>query len=152
MLTNTQLHVLYGILIIIITAIAIRLYLVFNSENDHNVIENFKSSNINKFKQQQSKKNTFNFKHNNKNSNKNNKNSNKNSNKNNKNSKITFDDIISESEKMNIEKYTISSLKESFWTYANSFNADKFKNTTGTNSEALEKLYMFKDKFFEIFN
>jgi len=146
MLTNTQLHVLYGILIIIITAIAIRLYLVFNSKNDDNIIENFKSSNINKFKQQQSKKNKSNWKNNHKNSNKN-----KNNFKNN-NSSITFDDIISESEKMNIEKYTISSLKESFWTYIDSFNADKFKNTTGTNSEALEKLYMFKDKFFEIFN
>ena len=138
MLTNTQIHILYGILIIIITAIAIRLYLVFNSKNNDNIIESFKSSNINKLKQQQSKKNKSNWKNTN--------------NKNNNNSKVTFDDIISESEKMNIEKYTISSLKDNFWTYINSFNSDKFKNTTGTNSEAIEKLYMFKDKFFEIFN
>jgi hypothetical protein len=72
-------------------------------------------------------------------------------NKKKKSNGVTFDDIISQTENMDIEKYTISSLKESFWDYVGSFNSEKFNNITGTNNEALEKIYMFKDKFFEIF-
>ena len=32
-----------------------------------------------------------------------------------------------------IEKYTISSLKDNFWTYINSFNSDKLTSYTGTS-------------------
>ena len=65
--------------------------------------------------------------------------------------KITFDDLIKETEDIDPSKYTITNLKKSFFGYVNSFNKEKFKNTTGTTTEALEKFDYFKEKFFEIF-
>lgn len=68
-----------------------------------------------------------------------------------KKSKLTFDDIIKESETMNVEKYTITNIKKNFFDYINSFKKVKFTNVTGTADETYEQLGMFKDKFFEIF-
>ena len=65
---------------------------------------------------------------------------------------ITFDDLVNETEDMDVDKYTISNIKANFWNYANSFSKDKFINVTGTTNEALDKFYLFKDKFFEIFD
>lgn len=68
-----------------------------------------------------------------------------------KKSKLTFDDLIKESETMNVEKYTITNIKKNFFDYINSFKKVKFTNVTGTADETYEQLGMFKDKFFEIF-
>jgi hypothetical protein len=68
-----------------------------------------------------------------------------------KKSKLTFDDLIKESESMNVEKYTITNIKKNFFDYINSFKKVKFTNVTGTADETYEQLGMFKDKFFEIF-
>jgi hypothetical protein len=67
-------------------------------------------------------------------------------------SKLSFDDIIKEAEDIDPGKYTVNSLKSSFFDYLESFQKAKFKNVTGTTDEALEKFGFFKDKFFEIFN
>ena len=66
-------------------------------------------------------------------------------------SKLTFDDLVKETEDIDPSKYTISSLKNSLFSYVNSFKKEKFKNTTGTTTEALEKFDYFKEKFYEIF-
>jgi len=66
-------------------------------------------------------------------------------------SKLTFDDLVRETEDIDPSKYTISSLKNGLFSYVNSFKKEKFKNTTGTTTEALEKFDYFKEKFFEIF-
>jgi hypothetical protein len=68
-----------------------------------------------------------------------------------KKSKLTFDDLIKESENMNVEKYTITNMKKNFYDYINSFKKANFNNVTGTADETYEQLGMFKDKFFEIF-
>jgi len=68
-----------------------------------------------------------------------------------KKSKLTIDDLIKESENMNVEKYTITNIKKNFFDYINSFNKMKFTNVTGSADETYEQLGMFKDKFFEIF-
>jgi len=68
-----------------------------------------------------------------------------------KKSKLTFDDLIKESENMNVEKYTITNMKKNFYDYINSFKKANFNNVTGTADETYEQLSMFKDKFFEIF-
>ena len=52
---------------------------------------------------------------------------------------------------MDVEKYSISNIKKNFFDYVNSFKKDKFKNTSGTTTEALEKFDYFKEKFYEIF-
>ena len=66
-------------------------------------------------------------------------------------SKVSFDDLVTESESMDPSKYTVDSIKNNFFTYLESFNKAKFKNVSGTTDEALEKFGFFKDKFFEIF-
>lgn len=66
-------------------------------------------------------------------------------------SKLTFDDLVKETEDIDPSKYTISSLKNGLFSYVNSFKKEKFKNTTGTTTEALEKFDYFKEKFYEIF-
>lgn len=105
---------------------------------DANVNEGFQSI-INKFK----------------NSNARNKSKNNNSNsvgKRKKNSsKVSFDDLITEAEDMDPSRYTVDNIKNSFFTYLESFQKAKFKNVSGTTDEALEKFGFFKDKFFEIF-
>lgn len=152
---------LYGIIAIITITLIIKLYLGYrnietetdleyiesftsSSKKSSNKISNNKTSNdkissINKFKDARNKSS------NPRNNTRNNKR------KNNWKSKLTFDDIITESENMNVEKYTMTNLKKSFWDYVGSFKSEKFANTTGSNSEALDKLYLFRDKFFEIF-
>lgn len=65
--------------------------------------------------------------------------------------KLTFDDLVKETEDIDPSKYSITNLKQNFFGYVNSFSKEKFKNTTGTTTEALEKFDYFKEKFFEIF-
>ena len=72
-------------------------------------------------------------------------------NKSNFKKKVRFDDLITNAESLNLGKYSIDSIKKSFFTYVNSFSKDKFKNVSGTTTETLEKFGYFKDKFFEIF-
>ena len=146
-MNNTSRYIYYGSVIFLISIIIYKLYMYSREES---YLEHF-SSKIKNFKNKQSRTSGQNKLNNN---NKNNKNNlqNKLQNKLKSKSGVTFDDIISESEAMNVEKYTLSSVKEDFWSYVNSFKSDKFKNVTGTNNESLEKLYMFKDKFFEIFD
>ena len=71
--------------------------------------------------------------------------------KNGKGSKVSFDDLVTEAEEMDPNKYTVDSIKNNFFTYLESFQKAKFKNVSGTTDEALEKFGFFKDKFFEIF-
>ena len=66
-------------------------------------------------------------------------------------SKVSFDDIVREAEEMDPSRYTVDSIKDSFFTYLESFQKAKFKNITGTTDEALEKFGFFKDQFFNIF-
>lgn len=141
-------YIYYSAIIILIIIIIYKLY----SDTSLN-LEHF-GSNINNFKKKQSRKsnNILNNKLNNKFNNKfNNKYKKKLNNKIKNNNGVTFDDIISESEAMNVDKYALSNVKEDFWSYVNSFKSEKFKNVTGTTNESLEKLYLFRDKFFEIF-
>ena len=65
--------------------------------------------------------------------------------------KVTFDDLLKKSEDFDVEKYSISNIKNNFFTYVNSFSKDKFTNITGSPTETLDKFSYFKDKFFEIF-
>ncbi len=65
--------------------------------------------------------------------------------------KVTFDDLLKKTEDFDVEKYTVSNIKNSFFTYVNSFSKDKFTNITGSPTETLDKFSYFKDKFFEIF-
>ena len=64
---------------------------------------------------------------------------------------VSFDDLVTEAEDMDPERYTVDNIKNNFFTYLESFQKAKFKNVTGTTDEALEKFEFFKDKFFEIF-
>lgn len=64
---------------------------------------------------------------------------------------VSFDDLVTEAEDMDPERYTVDNIKNNFFTYVESFQKAKFKNITGTTDEALEKFGFFKDKFFEIF-
>ena len=66
-------------------------------------------------------------------------------------SKVSFDDLVKESEEIDIDKYTIDGLKKNFFNYIASFEKEDFKNVTGTTNEAWDKLSLFKSKFFEIF-
>ena len=164
---NTTKAILYGTIFIISIVIIAKLYNLYKYDNPED-IESFESS-ISKFKSKQKKESTT--KSSDKSSDKSSgKSSGKNSNSlknrlkqskskfnntknNSKNGSrdITFDDVIKESESIDVNKYTLSSLKTNFWDYIGSFKADKFTNITGTNNEALDKLYLFRDKFFEIF-
>ena len=113
-------------------------YRIFKIRRENNLAEAFESS-INKLMRNK-KKNT------------NNSNSNRKMNNDKpKKSRLTFDDLIKESENMNVEKYTITNMKKNFYDYINSFKRANFNNVTGTADETYEQLGMFKDKFFEIF-
>ncbi len=79
------------------------------------------------------------------------KNNNNNTNKSKFKKKVTFDDLLTKTEDFDVEKYTVSNIKNSFFTYVNSFSKDKFTNITGSPTETLDKFSYFKDKFFEIF-
>ena len=65
--------------------------------------------------------------------------------------KVTFEDLLKETEDMDVEKYEISNIKKNFFAYVDSFKKEKFKNSSGTTTEALEKFGYFKEKFYEIF-
>lgn len=161
--TAIKTKLLYCIVIFLIIILLIRIYKLNKCHNDRcnngdnfidNIsddisdddIENFESV-INKFKLEN---NASNASKNNK-IKRNRKNSNNRKNKGKNNDKITFDDLVKEGENLNVNNYTVDSIKEDFWKYANSFKSDKFTNVTGTTNESLEKLSLFKDKFFEIF-
>lgn len=152
---NTTRTLLYGTIFIITIIIIAKLYTSYKYHN----IESFESS-ISKFKSKQ-KKESMSDRSNSSNSGKSSnsrkslkdrlKQSRGNNKRKNNSRDITFDDVIKESESIDVNKYTLSSLKTNFWDYVGSFKADKFTNITGTNNEALDKLYLFRDKFFEIF-
>ena len=133
-MTITYQKCIIAILAIVIVIFAIKLYKTYN-----NHIETFES-NLIKLKYKSKNNERFD---NVSTSGKNNKTKIK--------RKLTFDDLVKETEDIDPSKYTITNLKKSFFGYVNSFSKDKFKNTTGTTTEALEKFDYFKEKFFEIF-
>jgi len=122
---------------IILAAILIGflVYRIFKIRRDNNLEEAFESSIIKLMRNKKNKANTRSNTYTEKP----------------KKSKLTFDDLIKESENMNVEKYTITNIKKNFFDYINSFNKMKFTNVTGSADETYEQLGMFKDKFFEIF-
>ena len=110
--------------------------MLFRSENFEGSLTKLKNSNKNS-----RKTNKFNNVKNNNKSNKNNKGK----------TKYTFDDVITMSEELHPEKYTIDNIKNEVMKYANSFKKEKFKNNSKDTAEALEKFALYKEKFFEIF-
>ena len=143
-----------GILAIVIFAFIIKLYQTYQHNNNTNLdtydnIEHFESI-LNKLKKTSNNNNAGERFENVPNSISSSK-THKNKGKIKLKSKLTFDDLVKETEDIDPSKYTISSMKNGFFTYVNSFKKEKFKNTTGTTTEALEKFDYFKEKFFEIF-
>ena len=130
---------LINILAFIIIIFAIKLYKTAKKHNTNttNQIENFESV-LNKLKSKEKFNDTSSFK----------KQGNKAKLKKNK---VTFEDLLKQTENMHPENYSVSNIKNNFFKYVNSFNKDKFKNVSGTTTESLEKFSYFKDKFFEIF-
>jgi len=63
----------------------------------------------------------------------------------------TFNDLVKETENLNASNYTISSIKQNLFDYINSFNKDKFKNTTETTNDVYDNFNYFKNKFYDIF-
>lgn len=122
----------YFIIIIFLLILIIIFYKLNNTDtNDFfNTLENF--SNLNKLKN--NKKNYSN-----------------NTKKNKKKTKYTFDDVITMSETLHPEKYTITNIKNELIKYYNSFNKEKFNNNSKDSAEALDKFKLYKQKFFEIF-
>lgn len=124
-----------GILAIIIIVFLIKLFNTYKNNSSEN-IENFENilrklkANSKEIKRTSRFKNTNNVK---------------------LKKKVTFDDLLKETEDMDVEKYSISNIKKNFFDYVKSFKKDKFKNTSGTTTEALEKFDYFKEKFYEIF-
>jgi len=104
--------------------------------DNNNYIENFESI--------LSKLNTKN-KTNKKNNNNNNNNNNK------KNKSISFDELISNSEKFSKEKDNLESITDALDKYKKIFNSKKFKNNSKSTAESFEKFKFYKDKFFELF-
>ena len=109
-----------------------------NNHNNHNTIEHFESilSKLNR--------------------NKNNKNNNKNkskskNNKTNKNKSITFDELISNSEKFAKEKDNLESITDALEKYKKIFKSNKFKNNSQSTAESFEKFGFYKEKLFELF-
>ena len=66
--------------------------------------------------------------------------------------KATFNDLMKETESMNIEKYSYDNIKQDVLDYYKSFNKEKFKNDSKDTAEALDKFSLYKKKFFEIFD
>jgi hypothetical protein len=129
-LTTNHIYIILGAILI-----GFLVYRIFQIRRQHNLEEAFESS-INKLIRNKkhktnTHKNTYTEKT--------------------KQSKLTFDDLIKESESMNVEKYTITNIKKNFFDYINSFKKVNFTNVTGTADETYEQLGMFKNKFFEIF-
>jgi hypothetical protein len=136
--TKIVILILFSIIIIIMT------YKLYNNDihnyggkhnNNHNTIEHFGSilSKLNK---------------NNKNDTKNNK-TNKNNYKSNKS--ITFDELISNSEKFAKEKDNLESITDALAKYKKIFKSNKFKNNSQSTAESFEKFGFYKEKLFELF-
>jgi hypothetical protein len=143
---NTKLFilVLFSIIIIIIT------YKLYSNDthnhnhNHNNTIENFESI-LSKLKT--NKKNSNNTKNKS-----NNKSNNKTKNNNNKNKKeITFDEIITNSEKFSKEKDNLESITDALAKYKKIFKSNKFKNNSQSTAESFEKFGFYKDKLFDLF-
>ena len=134
----TYKKLIIGILAIVIIVFIAKLYNTFrnNSSEEFESIENFENI-LNKLKSNKRNNNSSRFKKNNNNAK--------------LKKKVTFEDLLKESEEMDVEKYTISNMKKNIFDYVNSFKKDKFANSTGTTTEALDKFSFFKEKFFEIF-
>ena len=114
--------------------------LVQKYDSNNGTEEGFQSV-INKFKNSRNSSNSSNT----------GKNNTKNLRKKSRKGGVSFDDLVTEAEDMDPERYTVDNIKNNFFTYLESFQKAKFKNVTGTTDEALEKFEFFKDKFFEIF-
>jgi len=132
-----------GIFVIVIIIFLIKLYKIIKgtypgkySGNDNEYTEHFESI-LNKLKSNSNNNDTSSFK------------------KKGKTiqlkKKVSFEDLIKETEDIDVNKHKLYNLKNSFFKYIESFNKDKFKNVSGTTSESLEKFTYFKEKFFEIF-
>ncbi len=141
---NTKLFILLLFFIIIII-ITYKLY--------YNDIHNYGLSNNNNIENFESilYKLKTNNKKNNKNNN-NNKNNKNNKNKNNKNNKsITFDELITKSEKFSKEKDNLESITDALTKYKKIFKSNKFKNNSQTTAESFEKFGFYKEKLFDLF-
>ena len=134
---NTKIFILivFSIIIIIIT------YKLYSDDKDNYDINN--NYNIEHFESILSKLNKNKNKNNNKNNNTNNKN------KNNKN--ITFDDLLTKSEKFSKEKDNLESITDALEKYKKKFKSNKFKNNSKSTAESFEKFALYKDKLFELF-
>lgn len=109
------------------------LYKLYNKDNLQ--IEHFgvleKMKNINKKKKTNQKKDKF---------------SNIKSNK-----TTTFDDIISITENIDPNKYSIDNMYKNLSDYKESFNKEKFKNNSKSTAESFEKFAFYKEQFLNIF-
>jgi len=112
-------------------------YYEVNNHNNHNNIEHFESilSKLNR-----NNNNKYN-KHNNKN----------NKNKTKKNKSISFDELISNSEKFAKEKDNLESITDALEKYKKIFKSNKFKNNSQSTAESFEKFGFYKEKLFELF-
>jgi hypothetical protein len=142
---NTKLCILilFSIIIIIMTY---KLYCkdLNNYEVNNNNVEHFESI-LSKLK-------TNKHTNTNNNKNKNNKNNNKNNKNNMKNKKnITFDELITKSEKFAKEKDNLESITDALAKYKKIFKSDKFKNNSQSTAESFEKFGFYKEKLFELF-
>lgn len=142
----------HNLIIIICLLILVAVFYKLNNNGSYeffnvyeNVYENFESK-LSKLKNNKNNKLTKNNANNSdkKTTKKNNKQSNK--------TTYTFDDVLTMSEELQPEKYSIGNIKEEVMKYANSFKKEKFKNNSKDTAESFEKFKLYKEKFFEIFN
>ena len=139
--TKILILILFSIIIIIITY---KLYSNDMTNTNSNSIENFESI-LTKLKTNNKKNN------NNNNTNNNNNNNKTKNNKTNKNKSITFDEIISKSEKFSKEKDNLESITDALAKYKKIFKSNKFKNNSQSTAESFEKFGFYKDKLFDLF-
>ena len=67
------------------------------------------------------------------------------------NKTTTFDDIISITENIDSNKYSIDNMYKNLSDYKASFNKEKFKNNSKSTAESFEKFAFYKEQFFNIF-
>jgi hypothetical protein len=67
------------------------------------------------------------------------------------NKSTTFDDIISITETIDPNKYSIDNMYKNLSDYKSSFNKEKFKNNSKSTAESFEKFAFYKEQFFNIF-
>ena len=65
---------------------------------------------------------------------------------------LTNGDIISITENIDSNKYSIDNMYKNLSDYKASFNKEKFKNNSNSTAEAFEKFAYYKEKFYEIFD